>query len=105
MRSPPNSMTCSGTHDAYPSAAWNPPNVGTAFAMTTVQRPAPSTHPAVVALLFASVGLTMLLAVLGVLSLAIGDRATGVQLSVLALAVAGATRFVTERANRSFARG
>jgi hypothetical protein len=73
--------------------------------MTTVQRSAaPSTHLAVVALLFAAVGMTMLLGLAAGLSLALGDHVLGFELAVLAVAVAAGTRFVTDRADRSVGR-
>jgi hypothetical protein len=74
--------------------------------MTTVQRSAaPSTNLAIVALLFTAVGVTMLLGVAAVLSLALGDHALGFVLAVVAVAAAAGTRFVTDRADRSLARG
>ncbi len=73
--------------------------------MTTTVRDTPSTPLAVVALLFTAVGLTMLLAVGAVASLAIGSHVLGAELAVLAVAVAAGTRLVTERADRSHARG
>ncbi|MCU1487220.1 MAG: hypothetical protein JWN67_3966 [Actinomycetia bacterium] len=63
-----------------------------------------TTHFAAVVLLFIAVASTMLLGLFAVLSLAVGDHALGFELSVMAVAVAGLTRLVTERADRSLAR-
>jgi hypothetical protein len=73
--------------------------------MTTVQRSAaPSTHVVVVALLFVAVGMTMVLGLFAVLSLAVGNHLLGFELAALAVLVAAGTRFVTERADRSLGR-
>jgi hypothetical protein len=63
-----------------------------------------TTNPAAVVLLFTAVAMTMLLGFFAVLSLAVGDHALGLELGLMAVAVAGLTRFVTERVDRSLVR-
>jgi hypothetical protein len=63
-----------------------------------------TTHPAVVAILVAGVGLAMLLVVLAVVAMLSGAGVVGLELAVVALGVGGATRLVTERADRALVR-
>jgi hypothetical protein len=63
-----------------------------------------TTHIAAVALLFSAVALTMLLGLFAVLALAVGAHVLGFELAVLSVVVAGMTRFVTERVDRSLVR-
>ena len=63
-----------------------------------------TTNPAAVALLFTAVAMTMLLGCFAVLPLAVGDHALGFELGLMAVGVAGLTRFVTERVDRSLVR-